>query len=122
MPVNFNQDESLQFPRLSKTVMESVRFSKGPQKLWPVEYKHSEFFSDSGAFLNLGNRLPFDKRSALCSALQNAISWRIFQPFHSIFTSTCLLSSSFLHHLPDFCFTEWKPSHLEAFTRDAGIF
>lgn len=50
MPVNFNQDESLQFPRFSKTAMESVRFSKDPRKLWPVEYKHSEFFCDSGAF------------------------------------------------------------------------
>lgn len=65
MPVNFNQDESLQFPRLSKTVMESVRFSKDPPKLWPVEYKHSEFFSDSGAFLirailcHLTNEMPF---------------------------------------------------------------
>lgn len=79
MPVNFKQDELLQFPRFSKTIMESgwVKATKalacGMQSFWVYQ-----------GYLCLPkqcNPLWHDKWSALCSALQNVISWRIFQLF-----------------------------------------
>lgn len=106
MPVNFNQDESLQFPRFSKTAMESVRFSKGPRKLWPVEYKHSEFFCDSGAFwicailCNLTNEVPFvlPYRMQLAGGSFNLFTVYLLQNVyvHPPSCTICLSSTAFL--------------------------
>lgn len=79
MPVNFNQDELLQFPRFSKTIMELGSVEAGYHHL-PVEYNHSEVFKDA-SLPKQCSPLWFDKWSALCSALQNVINWRIFQLF-----------------------------------------
>lgn len=79
MPVNFNQDELLQFPRFSQTMME-LSSGEACYHLLLIEYNHSEIFKDAGPPKQC-NPLQFDKWSALCSALQNVINWRIFQLF-----------------------------------------